>query len=383
MSFESLKIKLLQMFHILISLGVSKNKPQIWQAIESINITVIILFLGSIAYSIQWYIVGFPLLTWISLSFSLLYLFTLYWVKQGKPLLAAYHVLLASLIHFFIYSCIIFNRESNFHLFFIAIIPISFLLIPSLNRWHHTLFFLLASLAFMTSEIELIELPLYQFPLELKAFTIITICIFLTIALNLSMSQYNRSINQYHYQLALLAQKDELTDIANRRYFIARIEDLAQQGDCDDYFLFSLDLDHFKRINDQYGHAVGDFVLINIVKLVLEVIPIDSIFARLGGEEFAIIIKCDSLDEALSQAECIRSKIANSEMISSDGQLFYCQASQGIAKLTKDYSYSMRQCDDALYKAKEMGRNRYVFNDGDIQRKSRSPSSRNKGKLNG
>tara|TARA_R110001583_G_scaffold38455_5_gene124309 strand:- start:1088 stop:2218 length:1131 start_codon:yes stop_codon:yes gene_type:complete len=374
MSYESIKIKLLQIFHTLKSFGVSKNKPQVSQAIESINITIMVMFLGSISYSIQWYITGFYLLTWISLSFGVLYLLTFYWVNQGKPLIAAYHILLISLIHFFIYSSIIFDRESAFHLFFIAVIPMSFLLIPSVNRWHHTLFFLLATMALMVSEIGLIELPLYQFPPELRAFSIITICIFLSVALNLSMVKCNHAINRYHYQLTRLAQKDELTDIANRRYFIAKIKDLAQQEDCDDYFLFSLDLDHFKLINDQYGHAVGDFVLINLVKSVLEVIPVDSIFARLGGEEFAIIIKCDSSDEALSKAECIRNKIANSEMTSSEGELFYCQASLGIAKLAKDYSYSMRQCDDALYKAKEMGRNRCVFNDGDIQRRSRTTS---------
>lgn len=382
MSSESIKIKLLKLFHSLKAFGVSKNKPQVAQAIESINITILIIFFGSLLYSIQWYMTGFYLLTWINLIFGTLYLLTYYWINQEKPLLAAYHILLISLLHFFIYSSIIFDRESAFHLFFIVIIPMSFLLIPSYNRWHHTLFFLLATMAFINGEIGLIELSLYQFPDELRAFSIITICLFISVALGLSMVQCNQAINRYHYQLTRLAEKDELTDIANRRYFIAKIKELAQQEDCADYFLFYLDLDHFKMVNDQYGHAIGDSVLINLAKSVLEVIPVDSTFARLGGEEFAIIIKCGSSDEALCKAERIRNKIANREMVSSEGELFYCQTSIGVSKLTNDYSYSMRQCDDALYKAKEMGRNRCIFIDGELQRKAEQ-DLHNKRRLNG
>ncbi len=107
------------------------------------------------------------------------------------------------------------------------------------------------------------------------------------------------------------SHRDPLTGAANRRHFFERADEETQRArrSGQPLSVLTFDVDHFKRINDQWGHAVGDRVLISICASVDPVLRSHDLFARIGGEEFAILMPEASLDEAYSVAERVREKL--------------------------------------------------------------------------
>ncbi|MCK5162997.1 MAG: diguanylate cyclase [Desulfobacula sp.] len=169
------------------------------------------------------------------------------------------------------------------------------------------------------------------------------------------------------HRLDYLATHDSLTGLYNRRKFF----ELAQQlynAKRDDVFAVMIDIDHFKRINDRHGHHSGDLVLKAITKSIRDLLPADSIFGRVGGEEFAALINAYNLDEVKQLIEKIR--ITVSELIISirGGANLSCTISSGVAQTGEDITSLddlLKKADDALYEAKGSGRNRSVFRQRD------------------
>jgi diguanylate cyclase len=158
------------------------------------------------------------------------------------------------------------------------------------------------------------------------------------------------------------ARVDPLTNLFNRRAFDAEISQLVGITNPEIISSFILiDIDHFKRFNDTYGHLMGDKVLQYVGKLLKEVCPEPMLPVRFGGEEFAVLMPSTSVDEAANIAEQIRQKIQairikqkkSGEIISS------ITASFGVSQLTADESAEqlVERTDKALYKAKDSGRN--------------------------
>jgi len=161
-----------------------------------------------------------------------------------------------------------------------------------------------------------------------------------------------------------LAIKDPLTKIYNLRYFIERInEELARGRRYDlDVGLIYFDLDFFKRVNDTYGHPAGDKVLVKISDLVRNEIRESDIFARTGGEEFAVLLPNSPLDSSIANAERIRIAIENLVIKLKDDTIVKVTISAGVANWDGKESTSdfYKRADQNLYKAKETGRNRVV-----------------------
>ncbi|WP_088009325.1 diguanylate cyclase [Indiicoccus explosivorum] len=170
-------------------------------------------------------------------------------------------------------------------------------------------------------------------------------------------------------QLQLIAMQDKLTGLWNRRYFDERLAEMAgQAGAASRPFLFSailLDVDHFKRFNDTWGHAEGDRVLRHVADLMNRYSRPGDIAARYGGEEFAVLLPDTRADEALEAAERLRQLIA----ADSCSDRYGITASFGVAEFGAEHSPEslMEQADKALYAAKEMGRNRAVLSRGHSQ----------------
>ena len=164
-------------------------------------------------------------------------------------------------------------------------------------------------------------------------------------------------------ELREMATTDFLTGLVNRRQFIARMSDeLArlQRLDTPSAAVLMLDLDHFKRINDTHGHATGDAMLKHFAALMRDELRKIDTGARVGGEEFAIILPGASADEAKVFAERLRHKVMTSPLIQDD-QRIAITVSIGIAALrASDASAdtALIRADKALYRAKENGRNR-------------------------
>ncbi len=157
------------------------------------------------------------------------------------------------------------------------------------------------------------------------------------------------------------ANRDGLTGIANRRFFEARLRDefsrWQRYGGNLSVLLF--DLDHFKTINDRFGHVVGDNVLRVMAQRVADVVRSQDTFGRFGGEEFALLLPCTSLDEAMHVAEKIRQTIGSTP-IEAEGVRVPVTASVGGAAAPAGaltHETLVNEADAALYRAKRQGRN--------------------------
>jgi diguanylate cyclase (GGDEF)-like protein len=171
--------------------------------------------------------------------------------------------------------------------------------------------------------------------------------------------------SQLHFKR--LSQLDGLTGICNRPHFIAQTE-LAlndNRQSAQDVCVILFDLDHFKAINDKYGHATGDFVLKRAVEACTAHLRASDIFARVGGEEFAILLPGCQVDTARQRAEQLRATIVAANLYP-DLATTTVSASFGVAASSRS-GYELRQlmahADAALYQAKHAGRNRVVLYD--------------------
>jgi len=167
---------------------------------------------------------------------------------------------------------------------------------------------------------------------------------------------------QYHEEIYRLMTVDGLTEMHNKRYFNEAIEREASRsaryGRAFSLVLF--DIDHFKKINDTYGHLAGDSVLRQLGALVRNRVRRDDIPARTGGEEFSIIVPEVSLTGALNLAEKLRGAIEGA-VFKFEGTQIPVTVSMGVAEWTSELTDPqdlVKQADERLYEAKRSGRNR-------------------------
>lgn len=171
-------------------------------------------------------------------------------------------------------------------------------------------------------------------------------------------------IYQLHIEADKFAFTDFLTGIANRRHFIHELEsEIRRSQRYDAPFSFAMvDIDHFKKINDQHGHYTGDLVLQNFCLKCVSALRTSDMVGRLGGEEFGILMPMTDLHEAARVIERLRSEIDHSVM-SDHGEQIHYTASFGLvstAQLSDQQGlpHLMKMADAALYTAKQQGRNR-------------------------
>lgn len=158
---------------------------------------------------------------------------------------------------------------------------------------------------------------------------------------------------------------DSLTGLKNRRYFDQRLsEEIAQSKRYRlPLSLLLIDVDHFKRVNDTYGHQMGDEVLKNLSKVILEMVRDSDVVARYGGEEIAIITPNTDKAEAILLAERLRNIVQKSTLASMDAtqDVIQITISVGVSTLNferMDKDILVEEADKALYEAKNLGRNR-------------------------
>lgn len=168
-------------------------------------------------------------------------------------------------------------------------------------------------------------------------------------------------------QFRHMAETDALTGAANRRAFMQYLDTLVDRARRQDAPLAAVmvDLDHFKRTNDTYGHAVGDKVLVQTVRQVQSCLRDCDMLGRLGGEEFAVVLPGATAASAVAAAERIREAIAAVDVRVDNGDRIPVTASLGVAVLEGDKMMEtaeglLHAADEALYAAKAGGRNRVV-----------------------
>ena len=165
----------------------------------------------------------------------------------------------------------------------------------------------------------------------------------------------------YHEELIDLAIYDSLTGFYNRRRFRALLdEEMSAARISVPLSLLLMDLDHFKQINDRHGHLVGDHVLGLVAQVIREHAPADAPIGRLGGEEFALVLRGGSLQEATALAESLRAIVA-AHPIDTHEEHLIVTISIGVAQSGNDGntpSELLRRADERMYRAKQEGRNR-------------------------
>lgn len=178
--------------------------------------------------------------------------------------------------------------------------------------------------------------------------------------LQIAFKQY-----EYNQKLEKQATTDPLTGVFNRRQFF----DLAEKEIArslryhEPFSLLMIDIDHFKKINDTYGHSIGDEIIKNVAKTIFNNLREVDLIGRFGGEEFIIILSKTELKDAVLVAERLRLKIESSSIKSAD-QIIKCTVSIGIGTYQENDQNIIdiiNRADECLYCAKNQGRNQVNF----------------------
>ncbi|MEO7478809.1 MAG: GGDEF domain-containing protein [Lysobacteraceae bacterium] len=171
-------------------------------------------------------------------------------------------------------------------------------------------------------------------------------------------------IKRSQLRFKAVSHRDGLTGIYNHQHFISEASRVLQllEKSQDAACMISIDLDHFKLVNDTHGHAAGDAVLRHAVAICQQHLRSIDVFGRLGGEEFCILLHGCSRDQGMEIAERIRLAIGATAM-GVDGHTVSISASFGLASSNVS-GYRLQQlcidADAALYRAKRAGRNRVI-----------------------
>ena len=191
--------------------------------------------------------------------------------------------------------------------------------------------------------------------------------------------KYLTSMNieaQYHEEIYRLTTTDGLTGVYNKRFFIETLE--REMGRCYRYqrplSLIMIDIDHFKKINDQHGHLAGDTILKQVAVLIAAHVRREDIFARYGGEEFGLILPEVEGDGAMQLAEKLRG-LVEAAPLAWDGNAIPVTISLGVSPLPEDNATPeefIQRADACLYRAKNAGRNQCVLADAEPIRKQQT-----------
>lgn len=180
-----------------------------------------------------------------------------------------------------------------------------------------------------------------------------------TIALfDISIERWRR----YNSKIQKLSCTDELTGLLNRRGVKQVVDFQMQQAQIiqRETSLIMVDIDNFKKINDQYGHYQGDLVLRHVADILKQNLRANDVIARYGGEEFVVLLPFTSIENAVALAEGCRKALQQSSIAVNETERLYVQACFGVsstARMDFDYMKLFGQADKALYQAKHNGKN--------------------------
>lgn len=190
------------------------------------------------------------------------------------------------------------------------------------------------------------------------------VLIYSLLKINILRKNANKQLEELNSKLYELATTDGMTKLFNRRHFMetTQSELMRQQRKKGQSIIVMIDIDHFKEVNDNYGHAAGDKVIIKVAKILKDSSRTYDITGRLGGEEYAIMmVDCD-LETASEIAQRLCKEIEK-QKIDVDGHIIKVTISVGLSTLSEDdntIEEAILRADRALYRAKDQGRNRVV-----------------------
>jgi len=196
----------------------------------------------------------------------------------------------------------------------------------------------------------------YSYALKIRMVLSFLLVTALSSVYGYSREKTSKKMLKMQNDLEFFLRRDELTGLYNRRGYSDNLHMIHDtQG-----VILMCDLDHFKNINDTYGHVVGDFVIKEVAKRINYTLRKEDLAVRWGGEEFFIFLAKITTQDAYKVSEKLRSTIENFTMNYSKDIAISITMSIGIAEVNKNFSLedSIRNADDAMYLSKAKGRNR-------------------------
>jgi len=302
-----------------------------------------------------------PIHSKVNYVYSFLTIMLIFFLRLSKKNydLTAHALLIISLLTFT--SALIFVPQDEFRIiWFYLLIYVAYMI----HDRTIGIFYTLASIIIILTVNIFIELQLSQIAINSGILGLI-IGSFLSYTYTNKITNYENSLKQQNTSLSVLASTDYLTGVMNKRMFNEISEHYFQTAQKNHFHLTLLlfDLDHFKKVNDTYGHQAGDLLLKRFVKKLERILNKSDIFARIGGEEFAILLSQINSDDAYILAEKIRKEIEN-DFITYKGQDIFVTTSIGISENKEtdtEFKNIFSRADIALYQAKNEGRNKTCY----------------------
>lgn len=325
----------------------------------AIVITTTITFLSIYMLWVPFWPARLVHIIYLSFNVSLIY-----FLKKKKYLFVKISILIANLIQLSLASFLWFPLTTKYQLFYFLLPMGSFAILDVLDKkeraYAMSISFTSLILFFLNSYM---NINFYIYEISEFATRIIS---FLTVTSTMGILAIYFYLHAYFLaqkklELEYLANTDSLTDIYNRRnfYTLSELEFKLAHKYGHSFTLLLLDIDHFKNINDTYGHGIGDQVLKQLSLNVKENIRQNDIFARHGGEEFTLLLRKTDLQTGILIAEKIRKSISEMK-VETSSDVINVTVSIGVTEFSKE-CHALDQlvilADKALYEAKENGRN--------------------------
>ncbi|AOY88447.1 GGDEF domain-containing protein [Marinobacter salinus] len=332
------------------------RKPQFWrlamrctQIAGTVDVAFFFLFLA----------LGSPILAWVNVASVAMYAGAYYALKNRQNGLAIVLIWAEVLLHAAL-GIILIGWGSGFHYYLLMFIPAICVSAP--RRWAFvallTLWGYYVALDVLMWSIEPVQ-PIN--PLALQIVHLFNLSVVFAMFSYLS-TFYLKTVVRAHQKLRLLATTDPLTGLLNRRHmtYLADREMARFNRSGHPVGVLLLDIDHFKAINDEFGHEVGDQVLASVADILRNQLREQDLVSRWGGEEFLIILPDTGIEKAQVSAERIRQAILDFDWRSVTRTDVHLTTSAGVSEFRcgERLGAAVSRADRALYRGKAGGRNR-------------------------
>lgn len=311
-----------------------------------------------LAFLVLFSLLDSPILAWMNLASISMYL-TAFWLLTKRINNLALVLIWAEVLGHAAIGSLLVGWDSGFHYYLLMFIPA--IVVSGRGRFSEVLLLILLGfylgLHAVSRALGAIA-PLSNF--GLMAVHTFNVLIVFGMASYVAWF-YHGAIRRAERSLVQLAMQDALTGLANRRNLItqANKEMARARRTSNPIALIIADIDHFKQINDRYGHDAGDSVIAQVGRQMQRLCRSEDVVARWGGEEFLLLLPMTDISAATELAERIRATIQATEVIHADQRIPFT-LSLGVAALNVDepLDASIARADHALYQSKTAGRNR-------------------------
>lgn len=315
-----------------------------------------------IAFFFLFHALGSPILAWINIASVIIYTTAYFAIKKRKTRFAITLIWSEVLLHAGL-GIILIGWGSGFHYYLLMFIP-AICLTASLRPAIISLVLLFSFYIGLDLLVWFVE-PIQPInPIALKIVHLFNLSVVFIMFSYLSFF-YLKTVRKAQKKLHIMATTDPLTELLNRRHitYLADREVQRFNRTKDAVGIMLIDIDFFKNINDQYGHKVGDEVLINVAQIIKNIVRKQDLIARWGGEEFLIVLPDTNDGFAKLTAERIREAFIAFNWYEAIGKDIKPTITTGVTELrtSEVLSAAIARADRALYKGKAAGRNRVEY----------------------